>query len=122
MSFLPRFCAQHDPTRPPASRSAPSNRGSTRFTFHYSVLPTCQSLSNVLPRHDSTCPEKMTFAIFLRTSTLVERASEQTSLAFVTMSTVYEPIFTPCVLNDPGPPLQSLHSAAVPPRRPARFC
>ena len=34
-------------------------------------------------------------------------------------SMVYEPIFAPCVLNDPGPPLQGFHEAAAPPRRPA---
>ena len=63
----------------------------------------------MLPRYDTTYPEKIAIATFVRTSTLSELASEQTSLAFATMSTVYEPIFTPCVLNDPGPPLQSFH-------------
>ena len=86
------------------------------------------SLPNALPRYDSTYPEKMTIAICARISTLSERASEQTSLAFATMSTVYKPIFTLCVLNDPGQVPESLRDLVVsgaetnaqPPYRPAR--
>ena len=45
--------------------------------------------------------------------------------AFATYATVYVPTsetFLAAVLNLPGIPPQSLHQAAAPPRRPARFC